>query len=134
MSMSGTLARGKKFVTTAGALTAAAALSTTLLGAAPAQAAIPVPYGTVVASTGIHERQYPSTDSAGRGFLRRGAQIGLSCKVRAQDIGGNDVWYLLRDRPTWVAAKYVVNTGPVRFCKDVQRFRTGTGAPVDARG
>ncbi|MFD9812858.1 SH3 domain-containing protein [Streptomyces sp. NPDC059080] len=135
MSMSGTLARGKKFVTTAGALAAAAALGSTLLGAAPAQAAAAQPYGKVLSATGMKERRYPSTDAPATGYQRHHAQVGLRCKVRAQNVGGNDVWYQLRDRATWVAAKYVANTGPVPFCKDVQRFRTADGAAhQNARG
>ncbi|GAA3178540.1 MULTISPECIES: SH3 domain-containing protein [Streptomyces] len=135
MSMSGTLARGKKFVTTAGALAAAAALSTTVLGAAPAQAAAAQPYGKVLSATGMKERQYPSTDAPTAGFQRHGAQVGLRCKVRAQNVGGNDVWYQLRDRATWVSAKYVANTAPVPFCKDVQRLHTPDGtAHHGARG
>ncbi|MEU3710847.1 hypothetical protein [Streptomyces catenulae] len=132
MSMSGTLARGKKFVSTAGALAAAAALSTTVLAAAPAQAAAVQPYGKVLSVTGMKERQYPSTDAPSTGYQRQGAQLGLRCKVRAQNIGGNDVWYLLRDRASWVSAKYVANNGPVPFC-NAQQHRPVAGHQ-DARG
>lgn len=112
--------RGKRLAAAAGAVTAAAALGGTLL-AAPAQAAPALPYGTVISPTGVNERQYPSTDSSVRGTLGYHAQVGLSCKVRAQNISGNDIWYLLRDRSVWVSAKYVNNTGTVRYCKDVMR-------------
>ncbi|MFI9240476.1 SH3 domain-containing protein [Streptomyces sp. NPDC053079] len=98
---------------------AAAALGGSLL-AVPAQAAPPTrPYGTVVAGSGIVERAYPSTDSSVRGILKFHGQAALRCKVRAQDVGGNPVWYLLRDRATWVAAKYIENTGEVPVCKAV---------------
>ncbi|MGP4000128.1 SH3 domain-containing protein [Streptomyces sp. 8N706] len=103
-----------------GAATAAVTLGGTLL-VSPAEAAPARPYGTVVAQTGVNERQYPSTDSSVLGFLKYGSQVGLKCKVRAQNIGGNEIWYLLRDRATWVSAKYVDNTGFVKYCKDVQR-------------
>ncbi|MFI9328866.1 SH3 domain-containing protein [Kitasatospora sp. NPDC052868] len=76
------------------------------------------PYGTVVSNDGSNVRQFPSTDSSVIGTLPSGAQVGLRCKVRAQDVLGNDIWYLLRDREGWVAARYVDNTGTVRFCKD----------------
>ncbi|MFE7121050.1 SH3 domain-containing protein [Streptomyces sp. NPDC057654] len=134
MSMTPTLiTHGKKAVASAGALITAAALSATLLGAAPVQAsptpstpakAAPArPYGTVVTrSKELIERQYPSTDSAARGSLKRGAQVGLRCKVHAQNIENrNTIWYLLRDRAVWVTAAYVDNTGDVKYCKDVQR-------------
>ncbi|MCB5912098.1 SH3 domain-containing protein [Streptomyces pinistramenti] len=136
MSMTGTpTARGTKILTGAGALTAAVVLGTTLLGAAPAQATPSLPYGTVIARTGLNQRQYPSVDSSNRGFLAHNAQVGLRCKVRAQNIGGNEVWYLLRDRAAWVSAKYVANTGVVAYCKDVLRGRTSADSShPDAQG
>ncbi|MFF2655670.1 SH3 domain-containing protein [Streptomyces sp. NPDC058045] len=117
----------------AGALTAALALGGSLLAAAPAQAAAPGqvaaparPYGTVTTTAGLTVRQFPSTDSSSRGFLAYRQQVGLACKVRAQDIGGNTVWYLLRgtSHERWVTAKYVDNTGYVPYCKDVLRTAT----------
>lgn len=128
MSMTGILAtRASQTVTGAGALTAALALGATLLGAAPAQADPGRTSGTVIARHGINERQYPSTDSSVRGHLRHRAEVGLHCKVRAQNIQGNSVWYLLRDRSSWVSAKFVANNGPVRYCGDVQRDRVLPG-------
>ncbi|MEV0276805.1 SH3 domain-containing protein [Streptomyces sp. NPDC050610] len=138
MSMTPTLAtlvaHGKKAAAGAGALATAAALGATLLAAAPAQAsptpaapamAAPAkPYGTVVTHGDVLlERQYPSKDSSKRGSLNNGAQIGLRCKVRAQNIEGNTIWYLLRDRATWVSAKYVNNTGDVKYCNEVLRSK-----------
>ncbi|SEG55314.1 hypothetical protein SAMN05216223_106192 [Actinacidiphila yanglinensis] len=120
-----------------GALTTAAALGTALLAAVPAQAATPArPYGTVVAGDGVVQRQYPSTDSSVRGSLAYHQQVGLRCKVRAQNIAGNDIWYLLRDNSNWVSAKYVDNTGTVSYCKDVLRTgaRTMRMVPGGAKG
>ena len=125
----------KRFGTGAltGALMAAAMVGGSLLTAGPAQAAVAPqaptvakpspawPYGTVTSHSGVNKRQYPSTDSSSRGMLPHRSKVGLKCKVRAQNIGGNEIWYLLRDRPVWVAAKYVHNTGYVKWCKDVQR-------------
>ncbi|GAA3268570.1 SH3 domain-containing protein [Streptomyces lavendulae] len=76
------------------------------------------PYGTVVSNNGVNVRKFPSTDSSVIGTLPSGTKVGLRCKVRAQDISGNDIWYLLRDREGWVTARYVDNTGTVKFCKD----------------
>ncbi|GAA2462212.1 SH3 domain-containing protein [Streptomyces macrosporus] len=102
---------------------AGTAVAVLLVGAAavtaPAQAQPARPYGTVVGTDGVYERQFPSTDSSSRGRLPYRTQIGLRCKVRAQNVDGNTVWYLLRDRPTWVSARYVANTGTVPYCKDV---------------
>ncbi|BDH11721.1 SH3 domain-containing protein [Streptomyces hygroscopicus] len=119
------VARGKQLAAGAGALATAVALGATLL-AAPAQAAPgpAKPFGVVTAKTGLSQRQYPSTDSSVRGHLHHRAQVGLVCKVRTQSVGGNTVWYLTREeRASWVAAKYVTNSGYVKYCKDVQRNR-----------
>ncbi|WP_435136622.1 SH3 domain-containing protein [Actinacidiphila sp. bgisy144] len=128
-----------RIVTAAGALAAAAALGTTLLGATAAQAAPAAPaqpYGTVVAGNGVVQRQFPSTDSSVKGSLAYRQQVGLRCKVRAQNIEGNDIWYLLRDNSNWVSAKYVDNTGYVSYCKDVLRSGSDVmnAVPKGAKG
>ncbi|MBT2511757.1 SH3 domain-containing protein [Streptomyces sp. ISL-98] len=78
------------------------------------------PFGTVVSSIGVNLRKYPSTDSAITGTLSHGAEIGLKSKVHAQVIDGNGIWYLLRDKAVWVAARHVDNTGQVPLSKDVE--------------
>ncbi|MGW1894427.1 SH3 domain-containing protein [Streptomyces sp. NPDC002004] len=75
----------------------------------------------MISTVGVKERQYPSTDSSALRILRYHDQVGPRCKVRAQDVDGDTVWYLLRDRQSWVASRYVTVTGTVRYCKDVQR-------------
>ena len=102
-----------------GAATVAAVLTTLAVGAVPAQAHPTEPYGTVVAGSGLNERQYPSTDSHIVGSLPHGAQVGLKCKVRAQNIDGNTLWYLLRRNHNWVTARFVANHGTVPYCKNV---------------
>lgn len=101
------------------AATVAAVLTTLAVTAAPAQAHPTEPYGTVVSRSGLNERQYPSTDSHVVGSLGHGARVGLKCKVRAQDINGNTIWYLLRRNHAWVTARYVANHGYVPYCKNV---------------
>ncbi|MFI2186755.1 SH3 domain-containing protein [Streptomyces sioyaensis] len=126
------VARGKELAAGAGALAAAVAVGATLF-AAPAQAAPgPLkPYGVVTAKAGLSQRQYPSTDSSVRGYLRHRAQVGLVCKVRTQNVRGNSVWYLTRsERPAWVSAKYVTNSGFVKYCKDVQHHRVQPSNPA----
>ncbi|MFD0267297.1 SH3 domain-containing protein [Streptomyces sp. NPDC127106] len=78
------------------------------------------PFGTVVSANGVNLRRYPSTDSTISGTLTHGTQIGLMSKVHAQDIDGNSIWYLLRDKPVWVSARHVDNTGQVPLSKDVE--------------
>ncbi|GHF58977.1 hypothetical protein GCM10010218_45460 [Streptomyces mashuensis] len=120
------MARGMRI---AAGVIAAAALGGTLLTAVPAQAAdgeeapVPLvrPYGTVTAPSGINERTFPSTDSPVRAVLKYHGQAGLRCKVRAQEVGGNAFWYLLRDRPSWVTARFVDTTGEVPYCRSVNR-------------
>jgi hypothetical protein len=127
----------KRLIAGAGALTTAAALGATLLAAAPAQAATPArPYGTVVSGSGVVQRQFPSTDSSVKGSLSYRQQVGLRCKVRAQNIAGNDIWYLLRQNSNWVSAKYVDNTGTVPFCNVVLRSSPSVmhSVPKGAKG
>ncbi|MEU8785435.1 SH3 domain-containing protein [Streptomyces sp. NPDC048637] len=127
------VARGKQLAVGTGALATAVALGATLFAAAPAQATPgpAKPYGVVTTKAGLSERQYPSTDSSVRGYLRHRAHVGLVCKVRTQSVGGNSVWYLTREgRGAWVAAKYVTNSGHVKYCKDIHRTRVQPNHPT----
>ncbi|WP_229346980.1 SH3 domain-containing protein [Streptomyces sp. UNOB3_S3] len=81
-----------------------------------------------MSEAGVNVRQYPSTESSVVDRLPYGFRVGLRCKVRAQIIDGNEIWYLLRDRPGWVTARYVENTGTVSFCADTA---AGDGGSVD---
>lgn len=106
-----------------GTLAGALAMGGVLLAAAPAQAlATPArPYGTVTSPVGLNVRQFPSTDSSVVSFLGYGQQVGLTCKVRAQNVDGNTVWYLMRgtSHERWISARYVANTGTVSYCNTV---------------
>jgi len=111
-------------------LAVTAALGGALFAAVPAQAlpAQPaLPYGTVVTSAGVNVRQFPSTDSSVVGFLANHAQVGLTCKVRAQDVDGNTIWYLMRgtSHERWISARYVANTGAVSYCNSVLSAAAG---------
>ncbi|WP_206320720.1 hypothetical protein [Streptomyces zingiberis] len=89
---------------------------------APAQ-----PYGTVVASQ-LNVRSGPGTTySILPPALAYGQQVGLICKVVGQNVDGNNLWYLLRDRPGYAAARYVQNTGTVPYCQGgIGPVETGT--------
>jgi opacity protein-like surface antigen len=78
------------------------------------------PYGIVTAKSGLNVRQYPSTDSSVKYVLPYKAERGLDCKVRAQYIKGNTVWYKLRHSNYWISARYVHNVGYVDYCKNVR--------------
>ncbi|WP_354637332.1 SH3 domain-containing protein [Kitasatospora camelliae] len=90
------------------------------------------PFGTVVSDIGVKVREFPSTTSSQIGVLPSGFKVGLQCKVRAENIDGNDIWYLLRDRPGWVAARFVANTGNVKFAGDIASG--GSASTEDASG
>ncbi|MET7639958.1 SH3 domain-containing protein [Streptomyces sp. NPDC005438] len=96
-------------------------LGGSVVGASAAQAAPAAPakpYGTVTTQNGTNVRAYPSTDSSVKDVLEYKEQVGLDCKVNAQNIQGNTVWYKLRGSERWVSARYVDNTGSVPLCKD----------------
>lgn len=119
--MAATTARRVRIAATASAVL----LSGSLLGASAAEASTVAPparpYGTVTAVSGLNVRQYPSTDSSVLYVLPYRAQRGLDCKVHAQNIQGNTLWYKLRYSQAWVSARFMHNTGYVPLCKDVHR-------------
>jgi hypothetical protein len=130
------------------ATVSAVVLGGSFLGASAAQAVAPTagtqdskttaaahphrPFGIVTARTGLNVRQFPSTDSSVRGVLRHHQKVGLDCKVHAQNIRGNSLWYKLRgSNEAWVAARYVHNVGFVPLCKD--RYRTALNNTAESR-
>ncbi|WP_016909422.1 hypothetical protein [Streptomyces xiaopingdaonensis] len=78
------------------------------------------PYVTVTASR-LYRRMYPSTDSTRKGGYNRGAKVGVDCKVNAQNVQGNTIWYKIRGEERWLSARWAKNTGSVRLCKQVFR-------------
>jgi len=72
--------------------------------------------GKVVSSVTLRIRSRATTNSTALGSYAPGAVVKLACKVRGQNVGGNDLWYNLSDRPGWLAARYVQNLGAVPFC------------------
>ncbi|MFE4367635.1 hypothetical protein ACFRMN_05140 [Streptomyces sp. NPDC056835] len=76
------------------------------------------PKGKVVSRITLSIRAEPTSRSAYLGGLRPGTVIPLFCKVRGENVEGNNLWYLLGDaRPGYVAARYVENQSPVPFCR-----------------
>ncbi|MFE4537098.1 SH3 domain-containing protein [Streptomyces scopuliridis] len=76
------------------------------------------PKGKVVSRITLSIREEPTSRSAYLGGLRPGTVIPLFCKVRGENVDGNDLWYLLGDaRPGYVAARYVENQSPVPYCR-----------------
>ena len=97
-----------------------------LLGASSAQASPSAdtaawwkkPFGIVTAHSGLNIRQYPSTDSSVKGVLPFHTKKKLDCKVRAQYINGNTLWYKLDRSNYWLSGRYLKIVGHVKFCKD----------------
>jgi hypothetical protein len=122
--MAATTARRVRIAATA----CAVLMGGSLLGASTAQAspsadtvAYPKkPYGIVLAHSGLNVRQYPSTDSSVKYVLPFHAKRGLDCKVRAQLIHGDPIWYKLRNSNYWISGRYTKAVGYVKWCKDVR--------------
>ncbi|WP_051746180.1 hypothetical protein [Streptomyces scopuliridis] len=83
-----------------------------------AKAPLGEPKGKVVSRINLSIREEPTSHSAYLGGLRPGTVIPLSCKVRGENVDGNNLWYLLGDaHPGYVAARYVENQSPVPYCQ-----------------
>ncbi|MEV8394475.1 MULTISPECIES: SH3 domain-containing protein [unclassified Streptomyces] len=84
----------------------------------PARTPAGEPRGKVVSRITLSIREEPTSHSAYLGGLRPGTVIPLFCKVRGENVDGNNLWYLLGDaRPGYVAARYVENQSPVPYCR-----------------
>ncbi len=115
-------------------LAVAAALSTGLFAASPAEA-VTYAKGRVVAAS-LTVRSAPTTHSASLRTLARGRVIEIDCKLRGPSVGANSNWYQVRGGG-WVAARYVANVGKVpEYCngegfaigKTTTRVAVRTGA------
>lgn len=83
------------------------------IGAAPRYCGSGATYeGKVVSRATLHVRSGPNTDNAIVSSVPRGHHVFINCKVRAQNISGNTLWYALEgDSAAWVTARYVDNVG-----------------------
>jgi len=82
------------------------------------QVAPALPLGKVVSRITLNIREYPTSYSDYLGGIEPGTIIPLYCKVRGQNVDGNNLWYLLGGgRPGYVAARYVKNLSPVPYCQ-----------------
>ncbi|MFI5758489.1 SH3 domain-containing protein [Streptomyces sp. NPDC051569] len=106
---------GALAVTPASASVSAVVASPVPAPQAPTSAAFPK--GRVVSRLTLNIREEPTSNSRLLGGFRPGEIISLFCKVRGQDVDGNDLWYLLAGpRPGYVAARYVENLSYVPYC------------------
>ncbi|MCA1220781.1 SH3 domain-containing protein [Streptomyces sp. 8L] len=124
---------GRRVATTLAGILIAGAAS---LAAAPANAASPVPNGDahvaaqpakgtawqeprgkVVSRLTLAVRERPTTNSRYLGGLRPGSIVSISCKVRGQNVDGNNLWYKLGNgRSGYSSARYIENLSPVPYC------------------
>ncbi|GAA2400430.1 hypothetical protein GCM10010420_28890 [Streptomyces glaucosporus] len=77
--------------------------------------------GRVIARSGLNVRTHPNTRSRVINTLPYGKIVHIECKVRGENVNGNNLWYKLdRDyhrHNGWVSARYVTNIGPApHFC------------------
>lgn len=82
--------------------------------------------GKVIARTSLAEHTGPSTSAphSGKGY-KKGTVITLDCNLNGTSAGGNDVWYKIQGKHSWVSARYVKNVGnPPIAC-------TAANVPVD---
>lgn len=82
--------------------------------------------GRVEAHGGLVAHYVPSSRAPRYGSYADGTRLNLTCKVHADAVRGNDLWYLVGGSKThWVSARYVANVGTApRYCGDAQ---TSTG-------
>ncbi|MEE1929261.1 SH3 domain-containing protein [Streptomyces sp. TRM 70351] len=81
------------------------------------QAAAWARHGRVVSRAALNVRAEPTTRSRVLGSVRSGAKVALACKVRGQNVLGNDIWYKLDDRKGWLTARYVRNLDTIPWCR-----------------
>ncbi|MEV5612311.1 SH3 domain-containing protein [Streptomyces sp. NPDC052225] len=106
---------------------AVAAVATLAATATPALAADsasgannnpPVYKGRVTAKSGLLLRDAPTRGSRVIRTEPYHAIVPIFCKTGGDDVGGNNLWYLLTDGTwAWGSAKYIDNIGPApRWC------------------
>ncbi|KNE83458.1 MULTISPECIES: SH3 domain-containing protein [Streptomyces] len=74
--------------------------------------------GKVIAHSGLLLRSAPNKRGHVVGSKPYGAIVKIKCKVRGQNIDGNNRWYVLKDgHYAFASARYIKNIGPApRWC------------------
>lgn len=73
--------------------------------------------GRGISRIGQNTRVSPHTWERRVGTIRRGEVVSIVCKVRSQNVDGNNRWYLLKGHNahgaySWASARYIANIGP----------------------
>lgn len=58
----------------------------------------------------LTKRAAPTSASAAKGSYNSGAGVDIICKLKGQNVSGNNLWYWTTGK-RWVAARYVDNVG-----------------------
>ncbi|WP_229379023.1 SH3 domain-containing protein [Streptomyces sp. VRA16 Mangrove soil] len=78
----------------------------------------PIYKGRVIAKSGLNLRDAPTRGSRIVRTEPYNAIVPIFCKTGGDDVGGNNLWYLLTDGTwAWGSAKYINNIGAApRWC------------------
>ncbi|MGW0959502.1 SH3 domain-containing protein, partial [Streptomyces gelaticus] len=88
--------------------------------------------GTVISNNSQNIRSGPTTQSAIVGSVPSGGLVSIACQVVGQNVGGNNLWYLLSDGTGWMSARYISTQTTVPFCDDYPG--TGDTGPTGPTG
>ncbi|MCB5178433.1 SH3 domain-containing protein [Streptomyces antimicrobicus] len=72
--------------------------------------------GKVVSRGPLNVRSGPTTHSSVVEKVYPDEKVSISCKKHGERVGGNDLWYHLPEDDGWVAARWVKNLSPVKWC------------------
>ncbi|WP_030549295.1 SH3 domain-containing protein [Streptomyces albus] len=74
--------------------------------------------GKIIAHSGLLLRSAPNKGGHVVGSKPYGAIVKIKCKVKGQNIDGNNRWYVLKDgHYAFASARYIKNIGPApRWC------------------
>lgn len=68
--------------------------------------------GRVIARSGLLVRNMPTSKGRIVGSLKYHQIVGLKCKAKGQNVGGNNRWYRLSNGAyAWASARYIQNVG-----------------------
>ncbi|MET9319134.1 SH3 domain-containing protein [Streptomyces sp. NPDC003038] len=77
--------------------------------------------GKIISRGPLNIREYPNTHSYVFGKAYPNDEVVIECKKHGERVGGNSLWYRLDGEDSidegWVAARYVKNLSPVRYCR-----------------
>ncbi|MBW5483014.1 SH3 domain-containing protein [Streptomyces bambusae] len=73
-------------------------------------------FGKVVSSGPLNVRDEPTTRSGLVEKVYPHEKVAIKCKTRGETVSGNNIWYRLPEHDGWVAARWVKNLSPVKWC------------------